>query len=395
MWRRLLIVVCVGAIAPYAAGISPWSVASAGELSDILKLLPGSEFRYSRFLHGGPNGPIRILQFDDPKYGPWHEALADPEELRKRSGLAPNTLISLFEIGEAPFQIWVVRTKTGATVDVEKTLADRGFARSEVSGTTVMARGADFKVDFLNSDVFDPFGGNLGSGSRIAILPDRLVESRGWPPIREALPAVVGKSLTGRFATQQARLTGEINERMALLTEAVFGDDGQLASALGHISLMVPAGLPPGLNDYQKGRLVGDSLARANMDGVAACKLLRSALGQPMPPVEFVPQFTGSMLAVGRSAELATLVVAINFRTRAAADLAVAVISARLTRVLDKLLPNLPVRIEGQVSDSKDGTGVVLVVAKVANSQLRFIEIIDIITKGGFDHIAGAISPCS
>jgi len=115
-------------------------------------------------------------------------------------------------------------------------LSARGFEQAERGGVPVWHRLEDAQIDMTAREIADPFGGNLGSAARIAVLPGHLANSRYWA-LTEAIIA----------AAQDEQESLADNADYRALAEAITAPDGLLIQAL--FFLPEDIGAVPGLDE--------------------------------------------------------------------------------------------------------------------------------------------------
>jgi hypothetical protein len=100
-------------------------------------------------------------------------------------------------------------------------LSAREFEQTEVNGLPVWHRFEDAAINVMEREMADPFGGDLGSAARIAILPGYLANSRYWN---------MTEAITATFQGSQDALADNPNYRA--LAEAITEQDGLLIQAM-------------------------------------------------------------------------------------------------------------------------------------------------------------------
>lgn len=106
-----------------------------------------------------------------------------------RLGFTPSDLNDIVTINTGSERAHVMTLATGIGDVAQQTLLGNGYI--EVSGPygTYLQRGGDqdFNLDLSRRDVRDPFGGELGQASRVAINDDRLVYTNATPLLPELI----------------------------------------------------------------------------------------------------------------------------------------------------------------------------------------------------------------
>jgi hypothetical protein len=99
-----------------------------------------------------------------------------------------------FRVGEPSDHALVIRLDEGATSRVGPALLANGFAAQTREGVAAWARGAeDYGIDRAHYDMANPFGGDIGRSSRVALDGTLLVQTAGWPLLGELLGTEVPK----------------------------------------------------------------------------------------------------------------------------------------------------------------------------------------------------------
>jgi hypothetical protein len=99
-----------------------------------------------------------------------------------------------FRVGDPYDYAQVVRLNEAATSRVGPALLANGFVEDAREGATAWARGAeDYEFDRAHYDMANPFGGDMGRSSRVALNGTLLVETAGWTLLGEVLGTEVPK----------------------------------------------------------------------------------------------------------------------------------------------------------------------------------------------------------
>ena len=81
----------------------------------------------------------------------------------------------------------LVRLDPEITDRVGPALLANGYAEETREGVTAWARGEDYEIDRAFYNMANPFGGDMGRSSRVALEGNLLVQSAGWPLLQEVL----------------------------------------------------------------------------------------------------------------------------------------------------------------------------------------------------------------
>jgi hypothetical protein len=87
----------------------------------------------------------------------------------------------------------LIRLASDVTDRVGPALLANGYAEETRDGVTAWARGADYEIDRAYYDMANPFGGDMGQSSRVALEGDLLVRSAGWPLLLDVLETEIPK----------------------------------------------------------------------------------------------------------------------------------------------------------------------------------------------------------
>jgi hypothetical protein len=122
------------------------------------------------------------------------------------------------------------------TGQVGPALLANGYAEETRDGVTAWARGEDYEINRAFFNMANPFGGDMGRSSRVALEGDLLVQSAGWPLLLDVLGTEIPKGHPDLPAFA-ARLDSPEWGAAQLLQAAVLPHQFDLATGRG--------GMPP------------------------------------------------------------------------------------------------------------------------------------------------------
>lgn len=228
----------------------------------------------------------------------------DPEQAVEAMGFSWRQTGAMLEIGTPPETLRVLGGSGPAdTAAIAAALGQRGFALETLAGTQVWHRQEDMQINIRERDPTDPFWGEIGSASRIAMMDGFLVGARSWDPVRAAI-----------LGTGEGILATPPFDAAVDALDHVLGDDGRLVQAIGFA--------PGAVADEDTLGWLADATANqtANEDGVAA-------LPAPGPP-----RFSAALLADAFSGIEDITLLALVYEDAALADEAAALLPDAFAR---------------------------------------------------------------
>lgn len=196
----------------------------AAPILDMLADMPAAPFERERYML--EYGDTRIAQpyYTDPRYAPVAASFAfargAPDGIRERTmmqiddmealvGFAHADVRRILQVADLPVQVLLMDMNSGVVAGIPEALMSSGYVAETRDGMPIYARGDDFNIDIRARNTADPFGGQLGMASRVALRGDRLFQTPDWAGIEAALAGqdtlAADPRLAGVIGTLDAR----------------------------------------------------------------------------------------------------------------------------------------------------------------------------------------------
>jgi hypothetical protein len=141
-----------------------------------------------------------------------------------------------FQVSRPFDNVVLIRLDSEVTDQVGPALLANGYREETREGVTAWTRGEDYEIDRAFYNMANPFGGDMGRSSRVALQGDLLVQTAGWPLLLDVLGTEIPKGHPDLSAFAAALDSPDWGEAQ-LLQAAVLPHQFDLATGRG--------GMPP------------------------------------------------------------------------------------------------------------------------------------------------------